>query len=453
MWPVYVIAGIGLILAIFACIVKNKAAKGILSVISFLGFFGFSALFAGLVLRYYIGVHGAWIPFLLCGAIFAVAMLIAWKPFSVKIRRISAISVVCVAVVVSAAFAIPDIYQNSLRISQSDEVYLGVYQPFGRYWYVDGVLTHHESQVAVLNEESVLKLESNLLHLDGATALYPLYAAFVQAVYPAPEPALDIMEYSYSGGLWRSLIDDEYEIAFNGENDIPLIACSRTSSAFENLLDGYADIVFLMGVSDEQRAAAIERGLELVLTPIGREAFAFFVHGRNSIGDLRSSDIERIYSGEVTNWSELGGRNNDIRAYQRPEASGSQVMLRQIMGDVQIAPAPEEDVFNMMMGMVKRVADYRNYGNSLGYSFLYYARDMVSEHNIKFLSIDGSPPTDANIASGAYPFANDFYAVTVLHDGEYLNPERSGNIAGMLEWIMSEQGQYLVEATGYIPKN
>jgi len=78
---------------------------------------------------------------------------------------------------------------------------------------------------------------------------------------------------------------------------------------------------------------------------------------------------------------------------------------------------------------------------------------IKKQYNIKFLSIDGIPPTDANIASGAYPFANDFYAVTALHNGEYLNPERSGSIASMLEWIMSEQGQYLVEATGYIPKN
>ena len=189
MWPIYVIAGIGLIPAVVACIVKNKLASGILSVISFLGFFGFSALLAGFVLPYYIGVHGTWIPFVLCGAVFVAAMLIAWKPFSVKIRRIAVISVVSAAIIVSAVFTVPGIYQNSLTITQSDEVYLGMYQPFGRYWYVDGVLTHHESQVAALNGESALKLESNLPHLDGATALYPLYAAFVQAVYPAPETA------------------------------------------------------------------------------------------------------------------------------------------------------------------------------------------------------------------------------------------------------------------------
>ena len=62
-----------------------------------------------------------------------------------------------------------------------------------------GVLTHHESQVAVLGVESALTLECNLPHLDGATALYPLYAAIVQAVCPAPEPALDIWIMSEQG--------------------------------------------------------------------------------------------------------------------------------------------------------------------------------------------------------------------------------------------------------------
>ncbi|MCL2099384.1 MAG: substrate-binding domain-containing protein [Oscillospiraceae bacterium] len=453
MRSVYILAAIAVISAAAACFIKNKIIKAALSVAGLLGFFGLSVLLAWFVLPSYIGAHSTWIPFALCGAAFAVFMLFAWKPFGVKIRRIAAVSVGGAAVIVSSAFAVPAIYQNALTIWQRDEVYLGVYQPFGRYWYVDGVLTHHESQTAALNEESELKLYDNLPRIDGATALYPLYAAFVQAVYPEPEPALDILEYSYYGELWRDL---EEASIYDRDINIPLIACSRTSAAFENLIDGYADIVFLMGVSDEQRAAAIERGLELILTPVGREAFIFFVHSRNAVSGLLSSDIKRIYSGEVTNWSETGGKNDDIRAYQRPESSGSQVMLKQIMGDVPIAPAPEGDVFDMMMGMVKVVSNYRNYRNSLGYSFLYYARDMVKEHNIKFLSIDGTEPTNANIASGAYPFANDFYAVTVQRvtvrrQNEYLNPARSENIEKLLEWITSRQGRYLVEATGYVP--
>ena len=212
-------------------------------------------------------------------------------------------------------------------------------------------------------------------------------------------------------------------------------------------------MVFLMGISDAQLKAAELKGLDITLTPIGREAFVFFVNGRNPVNDISGDDIKRIYSGEITNWNAAGGANADIRAYQRPNDSGSQVMLKQIMGDIPMINAPEEDVFDMMMGMVKRVAHYRNYRNSLGYSFLYYARDMVNDHNIKFLSVNGVSPTSANIAGGDYLFANDFYAVTAKQNGAYLNPQRAENIDMLLEWITSPHGEYLVEATGYVVRN
>jgi phosphate transport system substrate-binding protein len=227
------------------------------------------------------------------------------------------------------------------------------------------------------------------------------------------------------------------------------VVCSKTGPAFDYLIDGYADIVFLMGVSEEQRKAAADKGLELTLTPIGREAFVFFVNTANPVSGISSGDVMGIYSGQITNWREVGGGNYAIRAYQRPSGSGSQTMLEQIMRDVPIAPAPLEDVYNMMYGLVKRVAGYKNYNNSLGYSFAYYLKDMTGEPRIKLLSIDGAAPSRENIAWGAYPFSYDFYAVTARKGGEYLNPARAENIALFLRWITGPQGQYLVEATGY----
>ena len=441
MWGLYVFGVASLIPVLVARFVGNRFLKGVLSAASFLGLFVFSVVLSWAVLPYQIGAHGTWIPFALCGAAFFALMLPAWKPFSATIRRIAAASVVGAALIAAAVPAVPVIYQNSLTILQSEEVDLAGYMPFGNSWYgASGALKHYDSLVATLDEASTLALTGELPRLDGATALYPLYSAFVRATYPSPEPSQERSIYS----PYQSLRNEHSVID-------PLVVCSRTAAAFENLVDGYADMVFLMGVSGEQRAEAEKRGLELILTPVGREAFVFFVNSRNPVDGLSSTDIKRIYSGEATNWSQAGGRNDAIRAYQRPEASGSQVMLRQIMGDAPVAPAPEEDVYNSMLGMVKRVANYSNYRNSLGFSFLYYARDMAKEHNVKFLSIDGIEPTDANIASGAYPFTYDHYAITVRQGGEYLNPERAENIDKLLEWITSPQGQYLVDATGYVP--
>jgi len=441
MWTLYVISAIVGFPVIIACFITNKIAKWILCVVSFFGFLFLAFLYSAFLLPDYIGVHGLWLPFALCGVVYAIFMLFVWKPFDIKMRRIVSFSIAGVAVLLVAVFIAPTVYRSSIP-QAGEEINLRGYMPFGEYWYVDGVLTYHESLVTKLNEESTLKLGGELPRLDGATALYPLYSAFVRATYPAPEPNLEIPEYFPYGDLRQDNYGSNYRVV-----------CSKTSGAFENLIDGYADIVFLMGVSDEQRAMAEARGLELILTPIGREAFVFFVNSRNPVSNLSTDDIRRIYSGEVTNWREVGGGNSAIRAYQRPDESGSQTMLKQIMGETPLVPAPMDEIFSTMMGMYERVADYKNYKNSLGYSFLFYIRDMIGENKVKFLSIDGIEPTYENIAGGAYPFANDFYAITVRRDGKYINQERTENVDKLLQWMTSTQGQYLVDATGYVQMN
>jgi phosphate transport system substrate-binding protein len=425
---------------VIAYFIKNKLGKGILSAVSFLGFSFLAFLFAIFFLSSMIGPDGFWLSFVLCGTLYIELIILVWKPFSVKTRRIVEFTIPGVIIILTAIFIVPSVYKSSLPESR-EEIYLPDYAPFGNYWYEDGVLTYHETLVAKLGEESALKLYGELPRLDGATALYPLYSAFTRATYPEPEPEIGTPEY-YPYGDYRER-DSDYAKSL-------LVVCSRTAVAFENLIDGYADVIFLMGISDEQRALATERGLELVLTPIGREAFVFFVNNRNSASNLSAGNIRRIYSGEVTNWKEVGGSNDVIRAYQRPDESGSQTMLKQIMGDAPLVPAPQDEILSTMMGMYEKVAEYRNYRNALGYSFLYYIRDMIGENKVKFLSVDGIAPLPENIRSGEYPFSIDFYAITVRRDGEYLNPQRTDNIDKLLGWVLSSQGQYLVDATGYI---
>jgi len=416
----------------------RKMTLRILCIVGFIGFLFLAYVLTDIIwLHIYIGIHIYWLPLVLCGAAYLILVLFALKPFNAKKRRIAILSLSGIIVLLIVIFS-PSVYR-SLMPQEREEIDLDKYAPFGTYVYINGILTYQETLVAKLSEESTLKISGELPRLDGATALYPLYSAFVRATYPAPD--LDAGFPDYSRGNFRQM---DRGITY-------LVVSSRTQRAFENLVKGYADIVFLMGVSEEQREMAEENGLELILTPIGREAFVFFVNRRNPVSNLSVDDVRGIYSGEITNWQEVGGRNNSIRAFQRPGGSGSQTMLREIMGDAPLVPAPLNDTYHTMMWMYLRVAGYRNFRNSLGYSFLYYIRDMIGENRVKILSIDGVEPTTESIASGAYPFANDFYSITVRSDGEYLNAERTENIDKLIEWIRSPQGQYLVEATGYVP--
>ena len=422
-----VLALIGVAPAIFGRIVKNKIIKAVLSLVSLAGWFGVWLLLGFIMsIGDYLGYQGVLAMIPVCAGAFILCLLFIWKPFSVKMRRITTIAVPIVSLAVVAGLVGPEIYHRSIPQAPGEEINLHQYLPFGNY------PSSPDTLVASLAEPSTLRLTSDLPRLDGATALYPLYSAFTRASYP---------QGNYN----------PYAELDDGTGRSTLVGCAKTSQAYLNLLDGRADIVFLMGVSDAQKAMAASQGLELTLTPIGREAFVFFVNAHNSISGLTSDDVKGIYSGQITNWRQVGGKNDDIKAYQRPEESGSQTMLIQIMGTTALVPAPEEEVFSTMMGMYTQVANYKNYKNSLGYSFLYYINDMINENKIKFLSIDGVAPTRENISDNSYPYSLDFYAVTVHRDGAYLNPERGNNIDAMLSWIQSPQGQYLVDATGYVP--
>jgi phosphate transport system substrate-binding protein len=276
------------------------------------------------------------------------------------------------------------------------------------------------SKVVKLEEKPTLKLTGDLPVLDGATALYPVYSAFVNAVYP-PEKG---NEYSY-------LEKDSF------------IRCTNTVNAYERLLNGEVDIIFCARPSAEQLEKAKQMGKTFKLTPIGKEAFVFFVNSNNPVTGLTVQTIQNIYAGNVKNWKEFSGIDKEIIAYQRPQNSGSQTILEHIMGNVPIMEPLQENMIASMGGMFQQVAAYRNYDNAIGYSFLFFSKEMVDSSGIKLLDINNVSPNKENIISGKYPYIVDFYAVTL--------GDETANTNKLIEWILSKQGQYLIEKTGYVP--
>ncbi len=272
-----------------------------------------------------------------------------------------------------------------------------------------------------------LSLTEDLPRLDGATALYPIYASFAENVYPQG----DYPWYQYN------------EPGTAEKQEESLVVCSKTGTAYQRLIEGKTDIIFAAGPSAKQREAAEEAGVELVLTPIGKEAFVFFVNAENPVDGLTIEQIQDIYSGKLTRWDEVGGKNEAIRAFQRDEGSGSQTALERLMEGRELIEPLQEDVISGMGGIITQTADYRNYGNALGFSFRYYSTEMVQNNQIKLLALNGVMPSKENIINDTYPISNVFYAVTLKNND---NP----NIPLFLKWILSEEGQRIVDEVGYV---
>lgn len=346
-----------------------------------------------------------WIPFIILCAIvlYLLFLAILFRFFKTKKRVWWFVAISCIAFAASLVWPIYEKYIESIP-TVSSEVNIYEYMPF-----------EENSKVATLDEEATLKLSDPLPVMDGATALYPLYSAIAQAVYPKKQY-------------------DPYDSE---------VMVNTTPEAYENLINGKVDLIFVNEPSKNQLQLAKIKGVELKLTPIGKEAFVFFVNQKNEVDGLALQQIKDIYSGKITNWKEVGGKDEPIRAYQRPEDSGSQTALESLMGDTPIMDPPKENVASGMGDIIQEVAQYRNFENAIGYTFRYYSQEMVGNKEIKLLSVDGVPPTKETIRSGEYPITGEFYIVTAGTD----NP----NVKKLIDWVLSPQGQKLIEQVGYVP--
>ncbi|WP_291757854.1 PstS family phosphate ABC transporter substrate-binding protein [Lysinibacillus sp. UBA5990] len=312
-------------------------------------------------------------------------------------------SVLGVAIVIALITPIQHYYKLSIPTVDA-EIDISAYQPFTR-----------ANQVVKPDEKASLHLTESLPRLDGATAMYPLYAAFVEAIYPK----------------------GDYQ-PYNSK-----VQVSRTPEAYQNLIVGNVDLIFVAAPSVSQEWQAEKEGLTFDMTPIGREAFVFFVHHKNSVDNVTLEQVKKIYAGEITNWRDVGGKDEAIRAFQRPADSGSQTALEKLMGNMPIMKAPSENIASGMGGIIHEVSQYRNYKNAMGYTFRYYSTEMVQNKKIKLLSIDGVAPTKENIRNGTYPLVSEFYAVTAGTENE--------NVQKLIDWILTDEGQALVEKVGYVP--
>lgn len=263
--------------------------------------------------------------------------------------------------------------------------------------------------------DASLTLTGDLPVLDGAAALVPVYAAVIDSVYPQGC-------VTYEGGSFSS--DNYY-----GENFAPdsVMQYNNTVRGYQAIVDGSTDILFCASPSQEQLDYALSMGVELKFVPIGLEGFVFFVNSQNPIENLSSSDIRKIYSCEYTNWSEVGGANRVINPVTRLQGSGSQTVFEAFMGDTKI-------------GIKSPLAIA---GGLIGFSFRYYMDGMVGNEGVKMISVDGVYPSSENIKNRSYPIITEFYAI-------YRSDNENENIPLLIDWLLSEEGQELIEKTGYV---
>ena len=170
---------------------------------------------------------------------------------------------------------------------------------------------------------------------------------------------------------------------------------------------------------------------DLIPIAIARDAVAVVVHPDNPVSGLTLEQVKQIYEGDITNWSQVGGKDKKIVVISREEGSGTRDCFEsKVTREIKL-----DALFFDSNGAVSTKVSSES--NAIGYLSLGYVGKL------KALSLDGIEPSIENCRSGKYPVLRRLYVLT--------REVPDGVVKEFLDFCRSDAGQQIAEAEGYIP--
>jgi phosphate transport system substrate-binding protein len=196
----------------------------------------------------------------------------------------------------------------------------------------------------------------------------------------------------------------------------------------------------------EEIEEARANGIEPVEHVIAGDAIAVVVHPSNPVEGLSIAQLSAIFTGQIVNWREVGGDNRPIVLLSRESNSGTHVyflerVLREGIKDDDRLFSPDTLLMPSSEGISNEV---RQNPNAIGYDGLGYV--TPDQKTLCVTDKAGDPcvlPTVETVQDGTYPIARPLYMYTA--------GEPTGAIREYLDWILSPEGQALVEKWGFVP--
>ena len=218
---------------------------------------------------------------------------------------------------------------------------------------------------------------------------------------------------------------------------------SNTHQSFMNLIDDKVEVIITArSISRDEKAYADEQGVTLIEKPIARDALAFMVNLKNPVNNLSIEQIQGIYTGEIVNWSEVGGLDCMMKPYVRNRNSGSQEKFEtMVMVGLTIKDFPE-----MQIGTTMMAPYYQLEQDTAGIAFtpFYYYKVMVGSGSTKAIGVNGVAMTKENIKNDTCPYTSHVYTA-VRSD-----IDKSSMAYRLFEFLTSEEGQAIVDESGYV---
>ncbi len=214
------------------------------------------------------------------------------------------------------------------------------------------------------------------------------------------------------------------------------IAAEGSTTGIAAIVDGTAQI----GMSS-RRAKATEmsagtaKGVSLKPTIVAFDGIGVIMNAGNPLSSLTKRQVEQIFAGDITDWSQVGGSPGPISVYTRNTSSGTYADFKELAMKKRDYAASSQK----MAGNEQIASEVAKNPNGIGYVGLAYLTDP----GIKTVAIEGSLPSEESVIAKSYPYARPtFY---------YTNGEPTGEAAKFLEFTLSDEGQKIVRKVGFVP--
>ncbi len=234
-------------------------------------------------------------------------------------------------------------------------------------------------------------------------------------------------------------IADAFAEVFKRDNPNLNITVNKTGSGngVAALIDGRCDIAIMSRfMKDNEFQQAIAKGVFPVVHVVAIDGVCMIVHPSNPVKELTTAQVREIYKGRIENWKEVGGPDIPIIPISRDTSSGTYESFHELVMNKEEMASKVEYV-NANPQAHARVKTTNGAIGYVGIGFL--------DANVKTLIIDGVTPSKKTISNGTYPVARPLYMFTNGY------PKLGSYTHQFCSFYLSETGQEIVEAKGFIP--
>ena len=196
----------------------------------------------------------------------------------------------------------------------------------------------------------------------------------------------------------------------------------------------FADSSRKLKPEEEQQATA--KGLNLKTTPVAMDGIAIIVNQANTVSDITTETLGKIYRGEITDWSQVpGAKGGKIVLLSRDNTSGTYEFMKGAVIGSSKEFAKTAKLLTSTQAIVDGVGQS---ADAIGYVGLGYESPSV-----KVVKVDGETPSITTVQSKTYALARDLYMIS--------NGDPTGVAKEYVDWILGPDGQAIVKSEGFVP--